>query len=357
MPLPAFATPLTSRPCGTSGLRLPVLGLGTWSFGGGSYWGPQEQEDVDRVVAQALDYGVTYFDTAEMYNDGASERSLGRALAGRRDRALVGSKVNPSHTYPAVLRARCEASLRRLGTDHLDLYMVHWPIHANSVRHFTTDPQVIAQPPTTAEAFLTLAALQREGKIRHIGVSNFGVGQLREVLALGVRLAVNELPYNLLMRGIEAEILPFCRAEGIGVIGYMALMQGVLAGDFASFDALPAMRTRTRHFSAQRPGSRHGEPGLEAETWAALQELRALAAAERMPLADLAIAWALDHPDVSCVLAGCRTPAQLEENARAAHRRLTAATRARLDAATARLTELLGPNPDYYQGRADTRCW
>lgn len=338
-------------------LRLPALGLGTWSFGGGDYWGPQDQGEVDQVVGQALDFGINYFDTAEMYNAGRSEASLGHALQGRRDGAVIGSKVSPSHTAPAELRTRCEASLRRLRTDYLDLYMVHWPIHPNSIRHFTEDPAILRNPPRTEDAFLTLAALQAEGKIRHIGVSNFGVRQLTEVLALGVRLAVNELPYNLLMRAIETEIAPFCRAHGIGIIGYMTLMQGVLAGDFGSFDALPAPRTRTRHFSGSRPGSRHGEPGAEEATWQALQSLRAIARDEGMPLSDLAIAWALANPDVQCVLAGCRNLTQLAENAAAVGRRLSAATVERLNAATAGLLEQLGTNPDYYQGRSDTRVW
>lgn len=348
---------METRPCGHSGLNLPVLGLGTWAFGGGSYWGPQDQSDVDAVVARALDRGINYFDTAEMYNAGASEAALGRALRGRREKALIGSKISPSHTSPATLRACCEASLRRLETDYLDLYMVHWPIHANSLRHFTTDEAILRRPPTTAEAFGTLADLQREGKIRHIGVSNFGVRQLSEVAALGVRLAVNELPYNLLMRAIEPDIAPYCRAHGIGIIGYMALMQGVLAGDYASFDALPPPRTRTRHFSGQRQGSRHGEPGFEALTWQTVQELRRIARAAGWSLSDMAIAWALANPDIACLLAGCRTSAQLEENAHAVNHPLPEALKRQLDDATTALLQALGSNPDYYQSTADTRIW
>lgn len=350
--------PLAARPCGTSGLRLPVLGLGTWSFGGGSYWGPQDQTDVDDVVARALDLGVSYFDTAESYNVGASETSLGLALrGGRRDRAIIGSKVSPGHTRPATLRACCEASLRRLATDRIDLYMVHWPIHPNSIRHFTDDPDVIARPPGVAEAFLTLDALRREGKIRHIGVSNFGVRQLDEVRAVGVPLAVNELPYNLLMRGIEAGVAPHCRRLGVGIIGYMTLMQGVLAGDFSSFDQLPPPRTRTRHFAGHRAGSRHGGRGIEGETWSALQAIRAIAREEGLPVADLAIAWALGNPDVTCVLAGCRTVAQLDDNVRAVHCRLSDSARHRLDAATAEVLRLLGPAVDYYQSPQESRSW
>jgi len=348
---------METRTCGRSGLTLPVLGLGTWAFGGGSYWGAQDQGDVDDVVAQALEAGMNYFDTAEMYNAGASEQSLGRALKGRRGQAIVGSKVSPSNTAPAVLRRHCEASLQRLGTDYLDLYMVHWPINANALRHYTEDPDLLARPPSTPEAFLTLAALQKEGKIRHIGVSNFGERQLREVLELGVTIAVNELPYNLLMRAIETSLAPFCRDHGIGIIGYMALMQGVLAGSFASFDELSEMRTRTRHFSATRPNSRHGEAGIEPEVWRAVVTLRAVAREEGLRLADLAIAWTLANADITCVLAGCRNRAQLAGNAQAANLRLSPVTLRRLTAATDEVRRLLGDSADYFQGRDDSRVW
>src|SRR5204862_3976617 len=113
-----------------------------------------------------------------------------------------------SNAAPATLRAHCEASLRRLGTDWIDLYMVHWPLNASAIRHFTSDAALIARPPDLGEALATLDALESEGKIRHWGLSNFGVRQLREVAALGFQPAADELAYNLLMRGIEAEVLP-----------------------------------------------------------------------------------------------------------------------------------------------------
>ncbi len=344
------------RPCGASGLTLPQLGLGCWAFGGGAYWGAQSQADVDAVVHGALDAGVTYFDTAEAYNGGASETALGQALAGRRGQALIGTKVSPNHTRPDDLRAHCEASLRRLGTDHVDLYLVHWPINPSSLRHFTDGPPAAALP-DVGEAFATLEALRREGKVRFVGVSNFGVRQLTQALATGTPLAVNELPYNLLMRGAEPELFPQCAAQGLGVIGYMALMQGVLSDRFTSFDQLPQTRTRTRHFSGSRPGSRHGEPGFEAETEAALRAISALAVESGLAVSDLALAWAMANPAVSCTLVGCRDRAQLERNLRALELRLPADLKARLDAATAPLLARLGPHIDYYQGAADSRSY
>jgi myo-inositol catabolism protein IolS len=346
-----------TRPCGTSGLTLPVMGLGCWAFGGGQYWGPQSDRDVEAVVHRALDVGMTYFDTAEAYNGGASETALGQALTGRRATALIGSKISPSNTRPAVLRAHCEASLQRLRTDWIDLYLVHWPINANSLRHFTGDPALIAGPPDVAEAFDTLAALRREGKIRFLGVSNFGPRQLAEALGTGVPLAANELPYNLLMRAAERELLPQCARAGVGVIGYMALMQGLLAAPFTSFDGVAPARTRTRHFAGSRPGSRHGEPGLERETAAALQEISAIAADAGLAVNDLALAWAMTSAAVTCTIVGCRNLGQIDDNLRALAVRLDDGVRARLDAATRELAARLGPSVDYYQGAADSRSF
>ena len=349
--------PVETRPCGSSGLNLSAVGLGCWAFGGGEYWGAQSQDDVDEVVHAALDLGITYFDSAEAYNGGASETSLGRALTGRRDRAVVGTKVNPSNTAPATLRAHCEASLRRLGTDWIDLYMVHWPINASALRHFTADAAILAQPPGLGEALQTLESLKAAGKIRHWGVSNFGVRQLEEVAGLGFRPAADELAYNLLMRGIEARVLPWCRDHGVGVLGYSALMQGLLSGKFTSIDDLPPARTRTRHFAGTRPGSRHGGPGAEAQVWAALQAIADLATERGVPVADLAIAWAVANPAVTCTIVGCRNRRQLEENVRARSTALAPALKQRLDQATDQVLATLGPHIDYYQSIEDSRSF
>lgn len=350
-------TKVETRPCGTSGLRLPALGLGCWAFGGGEYWGAQSQDDVDAVVHAALDLGMSYFDSAEAYNGGASETSLGLALRGRRERAIIGTKVNPSNTAPAVLREHCEASLRRLGTDWIDLYFVHWPLNLSALRHFTDDPAILNDPPALGPAFATLEALRREGKIRHFAVSNFGVRQLEELRALGVKPAANELAYNLLMRGIEAEVLPWCEAQGVGVLGYSALMQGLLSGRFTSIDALPPARTRTRHFAGTRKGSRHGGAGYETETWAALQAIASVAAEVGAPVSDLAIAWAVANPAITCTIVGCRNRQQLEENVRALALRPSPEVIARLTRATDELNTRLGPHIDYYQSIDDSRSF
>lgn len=180
------------RRCGKHDFTLPVLGLGCWSFGGGSYWGPVDQADVNQVVRFAVDHGCNFFDTAEAYNGGSSESALGAAIAGiARDTIVIATKISPHHTQRKQLIEHCEASLRRLRTDYIDLYMVHWPITAHSIRHFTTDSIPI---PSAAEAFDALAELQAQGKIRHVGVANFGGAKLDEALSSGVEILVNRYP-------------------------------------------------------------------------------------------------------------------------------------------------------------------
>jgi aryl-alcohol dehydrogenase-like predicted oxidoreductase len=338
-------------------LTLPALGIGCWSFGGGAYWGECRQEDADRVVRRAVDLGITYFDTAEAYNDGRSEESLGKALRGTpRDRVLIGSKVSPSHCYAGTLPRHCEASLRRLGLDHLDLYMIHWPIHPHSIRHFTQEEAIIRNPPTGDEAFAALETLRRQGKIRHIGLSNFGPARLDEALRLCPHLAVNQLPYSLLARAIELESLPQCRRLGVGVIGYMTLLQGVLSDLYPTLDAVPSYQRRTRHFSAVgSPLARHGEAGAEAETAAALAAIRAIAAECGMTTAELATKWALAGRGITCCLVGVRSVRRLEENVRAAAETLPPGIIERLNAATRPLLEKLGDSFDYYESVANNR--
>lgn len=352
-----MGTTLSSLPvrrCGASDLFLPVLGVGCWSFGGGDYWGAQRQSDVDAVVRTAVEHGCSFFDTAESYNGGASETSLGLALRGvPRDRVLIGTKISPGNTTPAGVVAHCDASLRRLGTDYLDVYMVHWPIAPHSIRHFSPGA---TETPTVPEAFAALDGLRRAGKVRYLGVSNFGRRQLAEVRATGVPVVVDELPYSLLARAIEHDILPFCREAGVGVLGYMSLLQGVLSDRYARLADVPEYRRRTRHFAAgSTPLSRHGMAGAEAETEAALQAIRAVARREGLATSELALRWAIAGEGVTCSLCGAREPAALLENIRAALVPLDPALVAELRGITDPLLEKLGPSFDYYENPANDR--
>jgi myo-inositol catabolism protein IolS len=346
---------MMTRSCGRSGLRLPILGIGCWSFGGGDYWGEQDQTDVDSIVAAALDMGCNYFDTAEVYNDGRSEIALGAALKGCRTKAIIGSKVSPDNTHPAALRSHCEASLRRLNTDYIDLYMVHWPINPVSLKHYTNKEVSTDSLPDTRAAFETLAALKQEGKIRHVGVSNFGPRQIAEIN--DYEIVANELCYNLLCRGLEYEIMPVCSTSGIGIIGYMPLMQGILTGKYPSLKEIPWQRARSRHFSGRREGSRHGEEGFEALLEETLESLRGMSVQSGIPPARLALAWSMTNPSITCTVNGVRSVTQLEDNMEAASEELSEELLNALVEATNGLKEAMGPYADIYEGKEKSRTF
>lgn len=350
------------RICRNGELELSVLGLGCWAFGGGDYWGRQDQSDVDRVVRTAFDAGINYFDTAEVYNEGRSESSLGKAIRGLpRDQLLIGTKVSPSNCYPGTLVKHCEDSLRRLGTDHIDLYMVHWPIHSHAVKYFTRNEGVVQNPPDTELAFQTLQDLKKQGKIGHIGVSNYGKPRLAEVPG-EVKLTANQLPYSLLTRAVEIEMVDHCRDEGIGIIAYMALMQGILTGKYPSIGDIPEMRKRTRHFNAERnPSSRHGEEGCEEETMQVLAGMRKISDESGISMQMLAIRWILANPDITCTLVGARSREQLEQNlslsegSQAGEGYLPSGILEELNSISLPVKERLGNHLDYFEGAVNDR--
>lgn len=333
------------RACGSHELMLPILGIGCWAFGGaeGDYWGVQDDQEAQHVVQSALDQGAVYMDTAEMYNEGRSEIALGRYLGNRRSQAIIGSKVLPIYARPDLLRQHCNASLQRLNATTIDLYMLHWP--------------VIEFP--IGSVFTTLAELQREGKIKYLGVSNFGVMQLREAVdaanKAGTRIMANQLCYNLLSRAIEYEIIPECLKYGIGVMGYMPLQQGVLSGKYGSANELPEMRTRTRHFSGNRPLSRHGEPGAEFEVFQAIGLIRALSLEMNIPMAQMAIYWASHQPGVTSIITGVRNRVQLNEALAGVNLAPPSGLLERLTEITEPVKQKLGSNADYFQGGENAR--
>ncbi len=195
-----------------SGEQVPVLGLGTWHMGER----PEKRQDEHDALLSAVDNGMTLIDTAEMYGDGAAEELIGQALGGRRTDAFIVSKVLPHHATRRGTVAACENSLRRLATDYIDMYLLHWPG---------------AVPlEETLDAF---DALLRAGKIRYWGVSNFDTADMEELLALrgGTAVAANQVLYNLARRGIEFDLLPWCRRRTLPVMAYSPLEQGRLLGD------------------------------------------------------------------------------------------------------------------------------
>jgi diketogulonate reductase-like aldo/keto reductase len=200
--------PVTALP---SGEPIPVFGLGTWMMG------EVDKKRADEVAALklGLDLGATLIDTAEMYGDGEAEDIVGEAIAGRRDGLFLVSKVLPENASRKDTVAACEGSLKRLRTDRIDLYLLHWR-GSTPLQH-------------TLEAFIQL---QREGKIRHWGVSNFDTDDMEELLALpgGDTCATNQVLYNLKRRRIEYDLVPFCRDRNIPIMAYSPIEQGRLLG-------------------------------------------------------------------------------------------------------------------------------
>jgi aryl-alcohol dehydrogenase-like predicted oxidoreductase len=348
---------MEKRRCGNTDLELSILGAGCWAFGGGEYWGHQNQKDVEDVVHKAVELGINYFDTAESYNEGRSEKSLGLAIKNLpREKIILGTKVSPSNTYPGTLEAHCEASIKRLRVDYIDLYMIHWPIYANSIRHFTNDENIIQNPPSVSDAIETLLKLKEQGKIRYIGVSNFAKNRLKELLHYSSEIVVNELPYSLLTRAVEYDIFPFCQQQGLSVIGYMALLQGLLADIYPTLEDVPKWQRRTRHFSHKHCDlCRHGEEGAEEETNQTLAEIRRIAKEQGMSMPALAIKWVLSNLMVTCSLVGARNNKELELNVKAAAEPLPADLIENLNKITEPLLKKLGHSFDYYESVENNR--
>jgi len=303
---------------GQSILAISPVVLGAWSYGGW-YWGGANDDASVSAIHAAIDSGITTIDTAPVYGFGRSEMVVGKAIKDRRSCVQILTKVglrwdtdegvhffdteDPEgkrwHLYrnlrPASIRWEVEQSLQRLGVDHIDMIQCHWP-----------DPST-----PIAESMGALSALSQEGKIGAVGVSNFSVEQLTDAkAALGdVPLASNQPRYSLLHRGIGRDVPPYCKAENIGVIVYSPMGRGILTGKVSMDRQFPKGDGR-----ADEPLY---HPENRATVLAALEEVRPIAKAHNLSLANLAVAWVLAQPGVSAALVGARTAAQSKENARA----------------------------------------
>lgn len=307
-----------------------TIALGSWGISDQAIWGSQDEQESLATIHAALDAGINFFDTAEAYGDGYAEEILGKALAGCRQQVVIATKVSKRNLSAQAVTQACEQSLYRLNTDYIDIYQPHWPNHAVPM----------------SETFAALEKLRQEGKIRAIGLSNFGKRDLTEAIAL-VDVVSNQLPYSLLWRAIEFDVLPACRQHDMGVLCYSPLVQGLLSGKYTAVEQFPVARRRTRHFSSQHATARHGESGCEGEVFEAIRQMIAIARGQ--PLACLAIAWLLNQSGVTSVIAGARHPDQIANLAAASETQLDAGTIAMLSQASEPLKRALGPNPDMWQ--------
>ena len=299
---------MKTRLLGKTELELTVIGFGAWAIGGGDYafgWGPQDDQESIKAIHKALDLGVNWIDTAPVYGLGRSEEVVGRAIKGIREEVVVATKCgfvwNEQREISATLKAESverevEDSLRRLGTDYIDLYQIHWPNPEEDIE----------------EAWKVMAGLVEDGKVRYPAVSNFSVEQLERISPIHP-VASLQPPYSMFRRSIEAEILPYCSENGIGVVVYSPLQNGLLTGKFTKelIQNLPDSdfrKTTNRHFQ---------EPQVDINL-AAVEELRPVADDCGLSLAQLALAWVLRRQEVTSAITGTRKPAQIEETVKAA---------------------------------------
>jgi myo-inositol catabolism protein IolS len=326
-------------PLSNSSIRVSNMAFGCWAIVGGFNWGPQDVKDSHEALATAFDLGITFFDTAEAYGDGLSEQLLGKVFAGKRDKIVIASKVLPEHYSPKELVRACERSLKNLKTDWIDLFQLHWPDRKYPIE----------------DTLSILDELKQQGKIREIGLSNFGVENLQDCLQTGYSICSNQLSYNLLFRAIEYHIKPFCLKNNIGILCYSPLMQGLLTGKFKTDSEVPDDRARTRHFSGSRAQARHGEKGLEKETFSTLEQIRQIAVELGESMANISLAWLMAQVGVSSVLMSGRTARQVKQNIQSVNLDLPAEIIEKLNRVSEPLKQKLGENADMWQGGKDSR--
>jgi aryl-alcohol dehydrogenase-like predicted oxidoreductase len=322
-----FGGTMQTRKLGNSDMTITPVGFGAWAIGGAGYdfgWGPQQDADSIAAIHRSLELGVNWIDTAAVYGLGRSEEVVARALKQWRGaRPHVFTKcamrwdaqghVTRVHTADSI-RQECQDSLRRLETDVIDLYQIHWPPEDSG--------------PSLEEAWTTLATLQKEGKIRWIGVSNYNVEHIRRSQKIAPVTSVQP-PYSLLRRNIEADVLPYCDQQGIGVIVYSPMLSGLLTGAMTHERAanLPADDWRTRN-----PEFR--EPKL-SKNLHLVERLRTVGTRYGRTPGEVAIAWTLRSPAVTGAIVGARNAKQAEGVMRAGELRLTEGDIAEIEGAIA----------------------
>jgi aryl-alcohol dehydrogenase-like predicted oxidoreductase len=292
---------LEKRRFGKTGMEITRIGFGSWAIGGsgwGGAWGPQDDDEAVGAIRRAVDLGLNWIDTAAVYGLGHSEELIARALKGVSERPYVftkcslvwdeGGEVHNVLKKDSVKR-ECEESLRRLQTDVIDLYQIHWPNPDEDIE----------------EGWSALTELRDEGKVRHIGVSNFDVGQMERVQKIAP-VETLQPPYNMLNRDVEEEILPYCEGQDIGVIVYSPMRSGLLTGKMT--------RERVQNLPSddwRRDNSDFQEPRL-SRNLKLVELLEEIGREHGCSPAEVAIAWALRHPAVTAAIVGGRRPDQVD---------------------------------------------
>ena len=281
------------RKLGKSDLKVSEIAFGCWAIGGWM-WGPADDNESIQAIQRALELGINFFDTADIYGHGHSEEILASALENRRREVIIATKVGVRYENkkfridlsPEYIKQALDASLKRLRTDYIDLYQVHWP-------DLNTPLEV---------TFEALNECVKQGKIRYIGVSNFNSEQLIESLKYS-KIISHQPPLNLFKRDYEISVIPYCFKENIGVIPYSPMAKGLLTGKYQSDAVLEDM-------------ARAGDPLFKGRAFkrnlAIIEALKRFAEKSNKNVAQLAIAWVLSHPAVTAVLCGARCSTQIE---------------------------------------------
>ena len=292
---------MQTKQLGNSDLKITPLGIGAWAMGGGGWafgWGPQDDEESISAIRAAVEEGWNWIDTAAVYGLGHSEEVVARAVEGLSPKPYVftkcariwdeNGKIGKRLKADSV-RRECEASLRRLKTDAIDLYQVHWPEPDEDVE----------------DGWSELAKLRKEGLVRWIGVSNFNVAQMKRAAAIAPITSLQP-PYSMVVPNVETELLPYCLETNVGTLVYSPMKSGLLSGRMSRerIAAMPAddHRPRTPHFQ---------EP-LLTRNLALVELLREIGARHGKSPGEVAIAWTLRHPAVTAAIVGLRSPAQLD---------------------------------------------
>ncbi|MBB6428395.1 aldo/keto reductase [Algisphaera agarilytica] len=296
-----------------------------------TYDGLEDAEGI-ATIRSALDHGINFFDTAPAYGDGASEDLLGRALQDVRDQVIIANKVSSQVMSAKEVVEECEKSLKLLRTDYMDLYQIHWPRR---------------QVPLE-ETLKAMDDLLKQGKVRSLGVCNFGIEDLTEALGSDVPLVSNQIAYSLLSRAVEFEVEGLCERYGIGFLCYSPLAQALLAGKYESADDVPPERARTRMFSKDRPQSRHDEDGCEEQVFAAIAAIRKISHRVGRSMADVSLAWLLHQDSVTSILVGASRPDQVARNAASAQVQLSQDDLDELDAVTQPVKLAMGGSLDMW---------
>jgi aryl-alcohol dehydrogenase-like predicted oxidoreductase len=295
---------------GNSDMQLSPIGFGSWAVGGGDWqfsWGPQDDNDSIAAIHKALDLGINWIDTAAVYGLGHSEEVVARALKTTSHKPYIftkcglvwGEKRETSNDLKQI-RREAEDSLRRLGVDTIDLYQVHWPKPDEEIE----------------EAWGVMADLQKQGKVRWIGVSNFSVEQMERVKKIAP-ITSNQPPYSMLNRAVEAAILPFCQKNDIGVINYAPMHSGLLTGAMT--------KQRVANFTSddfRRNAKNYQEP-LLSRNLAVADFLSEIGKKHNVSAGVVAIAWTLHHPAITAAIVGGRNAKQVDGVIPAATFRLT----------------------------------